>query len=260
MENYTFPSDGNNWDPLPAVSRELPGGDESTREPLFPSEIATYDSGQPSIHYAVSVPDNYTPGYDYPLIVWFHDDGLNEQDVTRWLPRFSPQNYVGIGLRATIPDAGGLPGAFRWSGGPEHTEWLEHDLAAVLGEACARLSVHTGRIVTAGIGGGATVALQMMLRRPEWFAAAVALNAAWPDHWRFGGWGQFAGRSVWLGDSPMVRRPAGRSARLLARTLYATGINVTHRRYPPDQWPLETFTHEADDWLIRTLCPDTVIA
>ena len=218
-----------------------------------------FDSGRAAIDYATSTPDNYTPSYAYPLIVWFHDDGLNELDVSRWLPRISPQNYLGIGLRAPVP-AEGVPGTFRWSLGTEHLAWLEEDVAATLGEVCSETSVHPERIVAAGIGAGGTIALQMLLRRPEWFAGAAALNAAMPDRWRFDHWGGYVGRCVWLGGSELLRRPVGSPALLAAKSFHTAGFDVTRRFYSTDQWPLDPFVRELDHWLMRSLCADTVVA
>ena len=120
---------GDGGEPTPVIFGHQTGRWIAPRPAL---SSATFDSGQSAVNYALHVPDNYSPGYAYPLIVWFHDDGQNEQDVARCVPRISPQNYLGVGLRAPLPLRSGSPAAFRWSGGTEHRSWLEEDVAAVL--------------------------------------------------------------------------------------------------------------------------------
>lgn len=222
-------------------------------------QAATFDSGQASVDYSLYQPANDAPGYAYPLIVWFHDDGADEQDVLDWLPQISPQNYLGLGLRGPLPVKNGLPGQRRWSLGPEHLQWLEDQLAVALVDLCATRRIHTGRIVAAGVGQGGSVALQMLLRQPELFAAAACLNADLQARKRLGAWGRYAGRSVWLGHSELLGR-SGKQPAIDARTLLHTaGLSVESRLYDDQEWPLETFGRELDWWLMRTLCAETVI-
>lgn len=233
----------------------------STSYPPLSTHLAgTFESGQASIDYAVSTPRDYAPGYAYPLIVWFHDEGGDEREVLEWVPRISPQNYLGLGLRGPLPVADGLPTQRTWSTGPQHLEWLEDQLTAAVIDFCQERLIHVDRIVAAGIGRGGTVALQMFLRRPDVFTAAACLNAEVPADLRLDRWGQYAGRSVWLGHSPLLMSGDVRPAIRATRLLHAAGLNVHPRPYADDEWPLETFGRELDHWLLPTLCPTTAIA
>jgi phospholipase/carboxylesterase len=45
------------------------------------------------------LPTGYEPNYPYPLLVFFHGHGGNEEQVLRLAPRVSRRNYIAIGLR-----------------------------------------------------------------------------------------------------------------------------------------------------------------
>src|SRR5689334_16731246 len=62
------------------------------------------------------LPTGYEPRYPYPLVVFFHGQGGNEEEILRLAPRLSRRNYICIGLRGTEqlgPRADGRPG-FAW--------------------------------------------------------------------------------------------------------------------------------------------------
>ena len=249
---WSFPADPHLRAPLCTQSLLDPSG--VTPPP------ATFESGQAAVEYAVAVPSGYTPRYAYPLIVWFHDDGGDERDVLDWLPQLSPQNYLGLGLRGPLPVGDGLPGQRRWSLGRQHLEWLEDQLGLALMETARQYSFHAERIVAAGIGGGATLALQMLLRRPELFAAAACLNAQFPPQQCLAGWGRYSGRNLWLGHSRLLHCGPSRPAIASARLLHTTGFNVCPQYYDDDAWPLETFGRDVDRWLMPVLCGERAVA
>src|SRR3954464_15095965 len=45
------------------------------------------------------LPTGYEPNYPYPLLVFFHGHGGNEEQILRLAPRLSRRNYICIGLR-----------------------------------------------------------------------------------------------------------------------------------------------------------------
>src|SRR5260370_16689997 len=45
------------------------------------------------------LPTGYEPNYAYPLLVFFHGHGGNEEQVLRLAPRLCRRNYICIGLR-----------------------------------------------------------------------------------------------------------------------------------------------------------------
>jgi phospholipase/carboxylesterase len=247
------------WNFPPDAAAMAAAVGRTDRPPCVSFSTGTHESGQASVDYAISVPRSYAPGYAYPLIVWFHEEGSDEREVLEWVPRISPQNYLGLGLRGPLPIRNGLPEQRTWSTGPQHLEWLEDQLTAALVDVFEDWSIHPHRIVAAGIGRGGTLALQMFLRRPDLFAGAACLNADLLPDFRLDWWGQYSGRGLWLGHSDLLAEGHRRPALMSARTLHAAGINVHPRRYSLDEWPLETMGRDIDHWLLRTFCGETVI-
>src|SRR5260370_12826755 len=48
-------------------------------------------------------PVGYEPRYPYPLLVFLHGQGGNEEQILRLAPRLSRRNYICIGLRRPQP-------------------------------------------------------------------------------------------------------------------------------------------------------------
>ena len=221
---------------------------------------STLDSGVPAAHCAVYTPRSYESGYAYPLVVWFHDEGGDERDVLSWLPQISDQNYLGIGLRAPLPVTNGLPTRRRWSTSSGYLDLLEDELAVSLCDLADRLNVHPERIVVAGVGQGATVALRMLLRRPEWFAAGVCLNADWlPDN-RLEWWGQYTGKPLWLGHAQDWPLLTSRSAIQSSKLLRSGGFDVTQHFDDFDELRPMALAREVNNWLMHRLIGETLIA
>src|SRR5690348_7083348 len=100
-------------DRLPFESRS----DDSPSEPVGLNRILRFEAGT-SLRYVDAVPEfpitelpgvevphriclpqNYEPGYSYPLIVWLHDQGCDAEEVDDVLPRISERNYLGVALQ-----------------------------------------------------------------------------------------------------------------------------------------------------------------
>src|SRR2546423_15062913 len=64
-------------------------------EGFYPSEVQT----PRRLPLRTFLPTGYEPNYPYPLLVFFHGHGGNEEQVLRLAPRLSRRNYICIGLR-----------------------------------------------------------------------------------------------------------------------------------------------------------------
>ncbi|MCA9087546.1 MAG: hypothetical protein KDA90_02800 [Planctomycetaceae bacterium] len=130
--------------------------------------------------FALALPENYEPGYAYPLIVSLHANGGSEQHIHGWLPHISSQNYVGLGLRGPKLDRSCMPGRFCW---PQRRAKAQESLNSALEEILEDWSVHPHRIHLLGEGAGASIALKLWMRRPERFAGVVCLQptADWAE-------------------------------------------------------------------------------
>ncbi len=129
---------------------------------------------------AFFLPLHYSPGYQYPLIVWLHSDGFNEKQIEQVLPHISVRNYVGVGVRGNrATDSSGH--RFDWHSSRAGIG-IAHDLVMdAAEEACDRYSVRPDRIVLAGYGAGGTMAIRIAMRDPRRVAAAVSIGGRMPQ-------------------------------------------------------------------------------
>lgn len=125
---------------------------------------------------AIFVPERYEERYAYPLIIWFHSDDTDEDQLEDVLSAISPQNYCGLALRGNQANA--LTGGYRWS--TDCSQFGSVPFRDLLHLTTCRLRrafhIHSERIFVAGSGSGADTALQVLVQRPEWFAGAILLD------------------------------------------------------------------------------------
>ena len=73
------------------------------------------------------LPTGYEPHYPYPLLVFFHGHGGNEEQILRLAPRLSRRNYICISLRGPqdlgVRDDG--RSAYAWGGQGQHNPLVE---------------------------------------------------------------------------------------------------------------------------------------
>jgi len=128
--------------------------------------------------HAIALPDVYEPGYAYPLLVWFHDEGGREEDVFNILPQISERNYLAMAIRGNV--AVGERRA-SWSVDEAGAEALLDKLNEAIERMADQFSIHHERIYLVGAGSGGTTALELLLQRPEAFAGAACLGGAFPQ-------------------------------------------------------------------------------
>src|ERR1019366_4361638 len=122
-------------------------------------------------------PIGYEPRYPYPLIVFLHGNGGNEEHILRLTPRVSRRNFVSIGLRGPVclgPNRKGALG-FSW-GNASHLNLIEDYLLNAIQQTRQHYHIHSERIILAGFAEGATLAYRLGLMFPEKINGIIALN------------------------------------------------------------------------------------
>lgn len=122
------------------------------------------------------VPQHYEPNYSYPLVVWLHDAGSDERQLTRVLPQFSLRNYVGVAPRGTERVLAG----YTWPSREEDLSEVAEQIFAAIETASSRCNVAAERVFLAGYREGGSTALRMALAHPEKFAGVVSLQGRFP--------------------------------------------------------------------------------
>jgi phospholipase/carboxylesterase len=200
-------------------------------EGLYTSEVA---APQPRA-LRTYLPVGYEPNYPYPLLVFLHGQGSNEEQALRLAPRLSRRNYLCIAPRGpepAPPRPGGQPGC-GWGPDDRFDPEVEEYLLRAIEQTRREYHVHSERIYLVGFREGAALAYRLALSSPERFAGVVSLNGAMP---RRGG--------------PLLRLPGARRLRVFIghgfanpvipltlarqdfRLFYTAGLNVRLNTYP----------------------------
>ena len=202
-------------------------------------------------------PVGYEPRYPYPLIVFLHGRGGNEEQILRLAPRVSRRNFVSIGLRGPVslgPNRKGALG-FSW-GDASHLPLIEEYLLSAVRQTRKHYHIHSERIYLAGFSEGATLAYRMGLMFPDKINGIIALNGHMPR-----------------ADRPLLRLPAVRSLRVFIghgiansvvpasmvradeRLLYAAGMEVETHHYPTNHRLHADMLRDVNRWIISK-CAD----
>jgi len=126
------------------------------------------------------LPLHYESGYRYPVIVWLHNDGFNENQIDQLMPYISLRNYIGVGVRGNRA-ADSLGHQFDWHDSEAATETAHQQIMTALDQAAEQFSVHPDRIILAGYRSGGTMALRIAMRDPSRFAAVVSFGGRMPQ-------------------------------------------------------------------------------
>jgi phospholipase/carboxylesterase len=200
------------------------------------------------------LPTGYEPKYPYPLLVFFHGQGGNEEQILRLAPRLSRRNYICIGLRG--PQALGLRAdgrtGYGWGSEGQFDTLLEDYVFRAVEQTRRHYHVHSERIYLAGFCEGAAIAYRLGLNSPSKFGGVISLNGAMARHGR-----------------PLLRLPEVRQLRILighgianavvplsharadARLLYAAGLAVRLHTYPATHRLHPDMLRDANRWVME---------
>lgn len=183
----------------------------------------------------VFVPQGYEQNYAYPLIVWLHTNRPSRSELPRVMRQISDRNYLGT---AVVVD-------------PERAEETVFDAVSQLRR---RLHIHTERVYLAGAGDAGTLALQIGLNRPEWFAGIVALSAAFPESPRLlARYNDLRGKRVLLAVGQHAEPALLTDALFAQRLLWSAGLNVTARVHEGESAMTRGLLAEIDRWIMQPI-------
>jgi phospholipase/carboxylesterase len=204
------------------------------------------------------LPTGYEPNYPYPLLVFIHGHGGNEESVMRLAPRVSRRNYVAIGLRGPLflgTKADGR-GCFSWGPDGQSGPLVEDYLIRAVEQTRRSYHVHSERIFLAGVCEGATLAYRFAMSFPEKVAGVIALNGMLP---RGGplfrlkavrGLKTFIGHGIANAVAPLA------IARQDARLLYTAGVDVRFQTYTTTHKLHPDMLKDANKWVMDQITGD----
>jgi phospholipase/carboxylesterase len=200
------------------------------------------------------LPTGYEPNYPYPLLVFFHGQGGNEEQILRLAPRLSRRNYICIGLRG--PTALGLRAdgrvGYGWGSEGLYDTLLEEYVIRAVEQTRRQYHVHSERIYLAGFCEGASIAYRLGLTFPNKFGGLISLNGAMSRYAR-----------------PRLRLPEVRQLRVLighgianavvpltharedSRLLYTAGLSVRMHTYPATHRLHPDMLRDVNRWIME---------
>jgi phospholipase/carboxylesterase len=202
------------------------------------------------------LPTGYEPRYPYPLVVFFHGHGGNEEQILHLAPRLSRRNYICISLRGP-QDLGRREdgrSAYSW-GTLDVPDSLIEDYVLRAVELTRRsYHVHSERIYLAGINDGATLAYNLGLTFPQKFGGVISLNGSMARQGRplfrlpaLRQLGVFIGHGIANVKVPLSL------AREDRRLLWTAGLNVQMQTYPATNRLHPDMLRDINRWII-SLC------
>jgi phospholipase/carboxylesterase len=199
------------------------------------------------------LPVHYTPSYKYPLIVWLHSNGYNENQIDHVMPYISTRNYIGVGVRANKA-ADSVGHRFDWHQSAFGIAATQESIVDSVEETIARFSVNTDRIILAGYREGGTMALRIAMREPNRFAGAISVGGRMPEgslrnlnqlrERRMQMLWQWSERNADYTDSNFKSDCQG---------AMAAGCRVDVRQYPGHDEMDTVVLRDIDDWIMRQI-------
>lgn len=246
----------------------LPSSLKVQLKPLVPTGVVPHSAARRSVpaewswtespnapatrpEFAVFTPKGYEPGYRYPLLVWLHGEGSDEQSLPDVMRHVSTRNFVAVAPRGTDHAETGPA----WSDRPESIDTAEDAIFEAIESAADRFGLHPERVLLAGVGTGGTMAMRIALRHPERFGGVATIDGPLPTG------NQPLARLNDLRGLPLLlsasKESAGYDESRVCRDLsllHAGGCRVAIRQYPGDDELTTTMLADLNRWAMEIVC------
>ena len=205
--------------------------------------------------HAFFAPLHYEPKYAYPLLVWLHGPGYDdERQLIRIMPMISMRNYAAAAPRGFAVAQGDSIEALGWPQTAERIDGATERVFDCIDAATSRFHVERRRIFLGGFDAGGTMAFRIAMNHPERFAGVLSLGGPFPRGLQ--PFGQLiAARRLpaflALGRDSQVYGPEQACDDL--RLLHTAGISVTLRQYPCEHQLSEQMLRDVDRWIMEQI-------
>ena len=202
--------------------------------------------------HLIHLPEHYEAGYAYPLVVWFHGDGSSEAEVAEVMPSISERNYLGLALRGNVVAGDG----FGWSVSGVPFQTLVDDVESLVLAMRRQYHIHSERIYLAGFGSGASAAMELILKKPEWFGGAACFCGAFPElHIPKRRRRELRNKRVLLATAANSRTCKVGDVVAAGRLLYSSGMQIGTRVYQDaGSTPSSKMLSDINHWFMDDVC------
>lgn len=225
-------------------------------------------------------PLHYEGGYAYPLIVWLHDQGADERQLMRVMPRISMRNYVAVApqglsveplqeqpetaaskswncldVNSIMKNGCRQKQLYDWPNDEQACSETEQRVFDCISLAQQRNNINRTRIFIGGIGTGATAALRLGLLYPDSFAGIFSLFGPFPTGQRFlSRWTTARKLQIFMGvkedDSAFSPTQAIQTMELF----HTAGIQTTAKQYPSGDETNSPVLQDLNRWIMDIVC------
>lgn len=195
-------------------------------------------------------PLHYEPGYAYPLIVWLHSNGDDQNQIQRMMPSISLRNFVAVSPQANV---GSQAAGYHWQQSSSGIEEAQAAVMQAIDHAQLKLNIAPHRIFLAGYGGGGTMALRVALELSHCLAGVVSINGPLPSG--------LTPLRDWMSCRQLpifwahCRKSQEFPESLLCdqlKLLHVGGFSVTLRQYPAgDELPAQSL-QDLNNWIMES--------
>jgi phospholipase/carboxylesterase len=209
---------------------------------------------------AIFMPMHYERNYSYPLIIWLHGPGDDENQLKRIMPLVSMRNFVAVGPRgpALTSSLESRPLRYGWTAGNGHLLCCEQRVFQALELARNKANIALDRVFLAGFDSGGTVAMQVALNNPTRFAGVLSLGGPFPR-------GRSALKRLAEARNLPVFLTSGRESEGYhedhvcddLRLLHSAGMAVALRLYPCGQELTTTMLEDMNRWIMEIVTAPT---
>ena len=202
--------------------------------------------------HSIHLPQHYEPRYAYPLIVWFHGEGSSEQELPGIMDQISDRNFIGLAIRGNVVQDNG----FAWSNDAASIDTLVNDVESIVLSLRRQYHIHSERIYLAGFGSGASTAMELIIRKPEWFGGAACICGSYSKlklpSFRLG---EFRNKRILLGTTGADRSRNVRDTVNAGHLLFSSGIKIGTRFYQDSvKTPTAKMLGDINHWLMDDVC------
>jgi phospholipase/carboxylesterase len=214
------------------------------------------------MHTAIFAPLHYESNYAYPLLVWLHGPGDDENQLKRIMPLVSLRNYVAVAVRGPSPVSrtGGKSG-YTWTRHRAEVALADERVFEAIELAQTRFSIASQRVFLAGFDCGGTMAFRLAMDHPRDFAGVLSLCGEFP-----------AGHTPLRRLIEARRLPiflcCGRDSRKYPpttvcdhlRLFHSAGMQVALRQYPCGHEIAPAMLGDMDRWIMEQILGTARIA
>ena len=202
----------------------------------------------------VFAPLHYEPNYAYPLLVWLHGDGQDEQQLSRVMPQLSLRNFVAVAPRSDTTLENGKYSR-HWQVTPCGVDAAAEKVRNVVASALSNYNVNRAKIYLVGSQSGGAMALRLALEYPEFFAGVASLGGSLSNNPR-----NFCGNLLnefrHLRDMPVFLGtneqdiPATNAALCDLKLLHLAGMQIRFRQYQNEAPLCNEMLSDINRWVL----------